>query len=177
MVKVSQENKGPIGAPNEGRADLARLAQRIQMGEHRLDSILGQAGITGAMLGPRLRWICPHVVSPILPPAEPGIFSRHGSQLLHLTKIHSTESNNVTCAAQPLQCTSFCFLHSNIGCFAHVHQQLCAAGRPTQLTIQVHRQIAQSTQSHLRANNDCTVLVGSSCVSVFRATCLTFQAN
>ena len=113
------------------------------------------------MLGPRFRWMGPHVVFIVLPPDQPGIFSRHGSQLLHLTKIH-TESNNVTCAAQPLQCTSFCFLQSNIGCFAQVHQQLCTAGRPTQLTIQVHRHIAQSTRSHLRANNDCTVLVGSS---------------
>ena len=128
------------------------------------------------MLGPRLRWMGPHVVFIVLPPDQPGIFSRHGSQLIHLTKIH-TESNNVTCAAQPLQCTSFCFLQSNIGWFAQVHQQLCSAGRPTQLTIQVHRHIAQSSQSHLRANNDCTVLVGSNCVSVFRATRLTFQAN
>jgi len=69
------------------------------------------------------------------------------------------------------------YIFYNIGCFAQVHQQLCTAGRPTQLTIQVHRHIAQSTQSHLRAKNDCTVLVGSNCVSVFRATCLTFQAN
>ena len=71
------------------------------------------------------------------------------------------------CAAQPQQCTFFCLLQSNIVCLAQVHQQLCTAGQPTQLTIQVHRHIAQSTQSHLRVNNDCTVLVGSIIVIVF----------